>query len=156
MKILTEKETKFIEEYLSNGFKGREAYLVAYNTDNKNMASVESYKMLRNEKILAELDKQEGVFRQVAREVNLDKKQIIKKLRDIIFEKQLVLNKAGDLKEIDADAKSANAAIITLARLCGWFEPEKREVKLDSSSIDTKGLSSEELESLKLQLLKEL
>ena len=44
---LTEKMKRFAREYFANGGNGTEAYLTAYNTENRVTASRESHELLK-------------------------------------------------------------------------------------------------------------
>jgi hypothetical protein len=137
---LLPKETLFVQAYLTNGYNGRQAYMTAYETDNKNVASVEACKMLKKEKIKKALDNEEGGFKDLARQYGADKLSIVKKLVQHINSE---------------DEKTSISAINTLAKLTGDFAPEKKDIKIDDeySHIDIAKLDANELEDMKKALL---
>lgn len=144
MKNLSIRELQFVEEYLSNGFNGSRAYQVAYKTDNTDVAKAEAWALLRKPKIQDAIESSERSYRQLAREMEMDRRSILKVLIKIIK---------------DDDVKEKLTGINTLAKLCGDFAPEKREIHLDYESklnIDLTKLSGTELLELKNKILADL
>lgn len=52
---LNPRESLFCAEYVANGFNAVRAYMVAYKTENRNVAGVEGHKLLKKPKIQVEL-----------------------------------------------------------------------------------------------------
>lgn len=48
---LTDKERRFAEEYVANGYKAVQAYLVVYQTDNISTAKANSYQVLKRDRV---------------------------------------------------------------------------------------------------------
>lgn len=155
---LTPKEQIFVQEYVVNGFNGKRAYMKAYETDNENLASTEACKLLKKAKIQEALEVEEGGFRQIARQYNLDRKRIVEKLHDLIFGTTKYVDKQGNVHDIPHGDRAINTAIVTLARLTGDFSPEKKTIEIESglSDIDISKMSKEKLEEIKASLLSEL
>lgn len=146
---LTDKQSKFCEEYIKNGYNGTKAYQVAYETDNKQVAGTEAYKMLKNPRIQDELDNIESSFRIVGYKAGITKEKIMK----------ILFHMMSATKKGEPDYIAINNAITTYAKLTGDFtERKKIEVddKRDMGDIDPNALSPEERKELKEQLLKNL
>jgi len=158
-KTLTEKDLLFVHEYVSNGFNGTKAYQKAFeiDDDNKDSAYKGAYRLLKNPNIQEAIDQEEGSYRALAREMEMNRTEILKELKNIIWGKVKIPTKSGDILEVENDGKTKNAAINTLVKLTGDFQPEKKEVDFSTErKIDTKNLSEDEIKQLQATLLGEL
>lgn len=157
MARLNENQSRFCEEYVANGYNGTKAYVDAYGEDNKNTASVAASKMLRDIRIIDKIKEVEGDYRIVGQRLGIDKKLILKKLKDLLSAKKQVFLNGVCVGEADDNA-AANKAIETLIKLYGDFSPEKKEFKIEDSDseIDLDKLSEQEREELREKILKEL
>jgi len=145
MKNLTEKEIRFVEEYVLNGYVGSRAYALAYSTDNKNLAKAEAWSLLRKPHIQEAISASEKSCRQIAREMSLDRKSILYELKKII--------------KGDYTAKDRLAGINTFCKLTGGFSPDKSEVDIyfeKKEKIDTSNMSSEQIRELQNAIFAEL
>jgi hypothetical protein len=137
---LTIKELRFVEAYLESGFNGAAAYRKAYNTDNSNVAKAEAYKMLRKPKIIKAIDASEISYKQLARQLNLSRRDIVEELKNII---------RGNEK------KNTLIAINLLCRLLGDYGAEKIEINKYSfdTNADISKMTPEEREEYKRKIL---
>ncbi len=153
MKKLTEKNLVFCEEYVANGYNGSAAYAIAYNNDNTNTCSTEASKMLKQPLITERVKKIEGDYRILGYGMGIDKKLILKLLKEQF--QATKLTKFGKCK----DNIAINNAVTTWAKLTGEFAAEKKEIITpDGPSLekDPTKLSDEEREKLKQEIIKEL
>jgi hypothetical protein len=144
MKNLSIRELKFIEEYLSNGFSGAKSYKIAYGCKNSNVAKAEAWTLLKKPKIQSAIEASERSYRQMAREMQMGRKNILKELIKIIK---------------SDDPKDKLAGINTLGKLCGDFAPQKKEISFEYESSlnkDLTKLSDEELLILRDEILADL
>lgn len=159
---LDEKELKFVHEYVSNGFNGTKAYLAAFELDgedekDRRAAGTGAYRLLKKQPIQDLIDVEEGSYKALAREMEMDRKEILKEIKNIVWGERIVLDKKGEQVKIGEDGKTKIAAINTLIKLTGDFTPEKREVDFGSGKkIDTSNMSDEEIKELQDSLLNEL
>jgi phage terminase small subunit len=125
---LTEKKAVFVREYASNGFKQTEAYLTAYGTKKRTVASTESSKLMKDPDILTAIEIEIGSNKRLSWELGLDRKTIMKALKKIITgtKKETITDAEGNAveKEKEYDTKSVIAAITTLAKLTGDFKED--------------------------------
>lgn len=56
---LNEREKQFVENYIFNGRIGTKAYMMAYDNDNYNSSAVKANKLLKKDKIQAEIARRE-------------------------------------------------------------------------------------------------
>ena len=150
MAKLTEKMTRFAEEYVKNGYNGAGAYKTAYGQENTQICASEAYKLLRDQRIIDQVEKVEGGFRVLGQLAGIDKKAIVKVLADM-----LVATKDGD----KPDYTARKDAITLFSKLTGDFK-EKKELEVstkeDLSDIDPTKLSAEEKDQLEKDILSEL
>ena len=161
-KALTEQDLRFDHEYVSNGFKGTQAYLAAFGLDSENekdkrTAGSGAYRLLKKPQIQDAIDNEEGSYKALAREMDMSRKDVLNELKDVIWGQTKVVTKKGDVIEIENDGKTKVAAINTLIKLTGDFTPERREVDFSSAKkIDTSNMSDEAIKELQDSLLNEL
>lgn len=158
-KTITEKDLLFVHEYIRNGFNGTQAYMVAFELaeEQRESAAKGAYRLLKNPFIQEAIDQEEGSYRALAREMAMNRKEILEELQRIIWGKSTVLTKAGMPIEIENDGKTKVNAINTLVKLTGDFSPEKKEIDFSTErKIDTKNLSEDEIKALQATLLGEL
>ena len=138
---LTIKELRFVEEYVGNSFNGSKSYQIAYQTDNKDISKAEAWKMLQKQKIQDAIMLTEKSYKQLAREMRLDRRRVLTVLREII---------KGD------NAKDKLAGINILCKLTGDFSPQRQEIQVEYESsldIDLSKLSADELKELQDSIL---
>ena len=150
---ISEKMAKFAEEYVKNGYNGAKAYGTAYSQDNKQVCASEAYKLLRDQRILEEIENVEGSFRIIGQAAGVDKKTIVGVLSEM-----LTANKMGKFGP-EPDYTARKDAVTLFAKLTGDFKDKKEleiSTKKDLSDIDPSSLSKEELLRLEKELLAEL
>jgi hypothetical protein len=154
---LSEQELVFVHEYVRNGFNGSASYKVAYQEEDQAKASHGAYRLLKKPLIQDAIEQEEGSYKALARELEMDRKAILQELKDIIWAEHNFVTKKGDVVAIQNDGKTKNAAIVTLCKLIGDFSPEKKEVEFTTEKvIDTKNMTKEDIELLQAALLKEM
>jgi len=110
--------------------------------------------MLKDPRIVARLEELEGDYKSLGRQMGVDKKRIIEKIKV-----GLEATKISREGESSPDYIAINNAVNTWAKLTGDFSPEKKEVKFkDEGGLqgDPKKMTKEELLEAKEQILKEL
>lgn len=150
---LTSKQSSFCEQYIANGYNGTEAYAIAYETDNRNMASVEATRLLKQKDILDRINEIEGEYRIVGHKLEINKKFIMERILDMMSATKIIYHQGTRIDEVP-DNVAINNAIGTYAKLVGDFT-EKKEVKFDRkdlSGIDVTKLSEEEKEELRKEI----
>ena len=125
MKIPNEKEVKFCEEYVKNGYKPMRAYLAAFDTENKQTASSEAYKKLRQEHIQNCIEAIEMNFKTLGQMGGLDKNTIVKLLAEMANATKVV----GGKEVPDWAAREKGIALFT--KLAGEF--------VERHSLDVRG-----------------
>lgn len=158
-KQLNENQKRFCEEYILNGFNGTKAYKVAYNQENASSAAVSAHDLLNKDNVIDYLSVLEGDYRIIGQGVGINKKVIMKTLRDQLqAKKKVFFNDGKDEKEVD-DNTAVNNAINTYLKLTGDFAPEKKSVEFNDSGLsatDLAKLTPEEKEKKKQEIINEL
>jgi phage terminase small subunit len=158
MHKLTEKQSKFCEEYVKNGYNGSAAYRVAYDQNNKLVCGSESHRLLKNPKIQEEINNVELTFGMIGKMAGLDKKAIVEILKKMMVATKIVYDKGNRIDEVP-DWTAINNAITTFSRLSGEFTERKKIIIEDNSEIgdvDPTKLTEEEREELREKILKDL
>jgi hypothetical protein len=157
MSKLTDKQLKFCEEYVANGYKGGEAYGIAFENDNKNASRVGAYTLLRDFKIVEKIKEIEGNYKILGMEMGIDRKGILTKIKEMLNATKKTYHQGVLLEEV-LDSNAVNNAIVTWAKLTGEFEAEKKQITLESEGLDKdpSKMTDEEREQVKTEILKEL
>ena len=146
--------TRFAEEYVKNGYNGAKAYKTAYNQDNTQICASEAYKMLRDPRIIDQIEQVEGSFRVLGQMAGIDKTTIIKVLVDMLGATKI--EKDGNTV---ADHGARKDAITLFSKLTGDFK-ERKELEIkkteDLSDIDPTKLDNQELDQLEKDILSDL
>jgi len=153
MTKLTEKMTNFAEEYVKNGYNGAKAYKIAYKQDNKSVCASEAYKMLRDPRIIEQIDQVEGSFRVIGQTEGIDKRVIVKSLAKMIK----ATKKEKDGTDVP-DYTAHKDAITLFSKLTGDFK-ERKELEIkrdDTSDVDPTKLSDEDRDKLEKDILSDL
>ena len=162
---LKNKESLFVKELIDNDFNATEAYCRAWKTDNRKVGSVEGCKLLKKDKILVAIEVDIGSNKRISWEEGLNRRQVMKALREIILGEVPLLDKNGKpvkdengkIVKIGHSDKSIISAINTLAKLIGDFAPDDKTITLkDETGEDLSKLSEEELKERKVKILNEL
>lgn len=143
---LTIKQANFVSEYLNNDYNASKAYQTAFKTSNKDMAKVEAYRLLKEQKIIDKIQEIDTPYRTLARENGLDKASIVLKIKSIIE---------------NGNAREQLAAIMNISRLCGYLNNKKKafeynELEEPEPRIDLSSLTEEQRIIERRRLLKEL
>jgi len=156
MKKLNEKHIAFAEEYVRNGFKGSGAYQMVYKVK-ADVAKVNAHRLLSSFLIQDYISSIEGSYKIIGHGLGMDKKFVLKRLKELMVSKKKVYFKGDEIGEME-DTTAANSAIITFLKTTGDLAPEKIEVTSlgDEKSIDPKKLTPKERIALKKELIKEL
>ncbi|MDP1728957.1 MAG: terminase small subunit [archaeon] len=160
MRELNERQTKFCEEYVANGFNGTQAYKLAYEEDGKipgdNVAAVEAHRMLRDGRFVDKIKDIEGNYRIAGHKAGINKQAIMNALARMLDATKTIYYTGNVIGE-ENDFIAVNNAITTYAKLTGDFAPEKKDVKIEESgNIDITKLTVEEREAYKTKILAEL
>lgn len=138
----------FAEEYVKNGYNGSKAYKVAYGQEDRKICASEAYKLLRDPRILDEIENVEGSFRVIGQAAGIDKKTIVKSLAEMITA----------TKDGRPDHSARKDGITLFAKLTGDFKERKEiEIKSDNETdIDPTKITDEERKKLEKDLIDEL
>ncbi len=156
MTDLTQKQIDFCEIYIKNGFNGKDAYQLAYDTDNANLAAVEAHKLLKNEKIKEYLEQAEGGYREIMRAQKIGRTQLVKKLWDLTEYRKIKTDKEGNIIGEEWDTASANKALDTLIKLMGDYAPKQIEEIKKAKTKELADKKMNELEEIKVRILNEI
>lgn len=144
----------FAEEYVKCGYNGTKAYQIAYGQENKQVCASEAYKLLRDNRIVKEIEQVEGSFRVLGQLAGIDKKAVVQVLLEMMSANKTL----KDGTEVP-DYTARKDAVTLFAKLTGDFT-EKKEIEIsnkqDLSSIDPTSLSDEDKKKLEKDLLDEL
>jgi len=151
---MTNKMKAFAEEYVKCGYNGTKAYQIAYGQENKQVCASEAYKLLRDNRIVKEIEQVEGSFRVLGQLAGIDKKAVVQVLLEMMSANKTL----KDGTEVP-DYTARKDAVTLFAKLTGDFT-EKKEIEIsnkqDLSSIDPTSLSDEDKKKLEKDLLDEL
>lgn len=114
---INKKQQDFILEYIANGFNAQQAYLSAYPTATLQSARTNAYRLLGNEEIKAEIEKQVKLMFE-AKYIRAER--VIMEISDIAFAPK------GDE---DYVALVKLKALETLAKHMGLLDKKEEEVK---------------------------
>ena len=170
MKQLNDKQIKFCEEYVANGYNGSEAYRNSFNTDNLDTCRVNACKLLRLPKITAKVREIQGNYHILGMQMGIDRKLVIRRIKEMMdmrkttmveksemVEGKLVKNK--EVVDLGMDCIAVNNAIVTWAKLTGEFEAEKKQVSFsetDGMEKDPSKMTEAEREEAKQKILSEI
>lgn len=144
---------KFAEEYVKTGYNGQLAYQRAYEQANKATCSSESWKLLKDKRIIEAIESIEGDFRIIGQSAGIDKATIVRVLADM-------MNATKQVGGKDVPDYTARKDAITLfSKLTGDFK-EKKELEISKKEEllekDVTKMSSEERAEYEKELLSEL
>ncbi len=152
--MINEKQQAFCEAYVSNGWNGTEAYVTAFKVGKKS-AQPSAVKLLSKDYIQDYISSIEGAYKSVAKQYNMDKKFVLKKIKQLMDAKKPIYFKGEVCGETD-DFSAQNTAVTTFLKMTGELSPEKMEVVTTEKATDYSKLSEEEQEKLKAEILKTL
>ena len=158
MPKINEKQLKFCEAYVANGYKRKEAYQTAYEQEDGDSANSSAYDLLRQPKIIEKIKEIEGNYKIISMEQGIDKKKIIQKIDDMLNATKKIF-KDGELIDESPDHSAVNNGVNTWAKLTGEFEAEKKAIVFSEESEiekDPSKMTDDELKERKDKILKEL
>jgi len=121
-KRLTEKQTKFTDEFIKNGQNGTQAVLKAYDTDDEQSAASLAYKNLNNPKIAEAIKNalsKKGITTEKIAEIISDGLEATKSVTD---------QKAGTINDSDIpDHLVRHKFLSTVIEITGAKAPTKHE-----------------------------
>lgn len=97
---LTNKQQKFCEELVCNGYNQTQAYLAAYDTQNVEVARVQGHRLLKNKKVIDYVKRlQEEQFKRAC----ITPERVAMKLAEIAFAEKgdKYYNSSAQLKALD-------------------------------------------------------
>lgn len=146
MKNLTDKEKRFVEEYVSNGYNAAKAFRSVFGPSSLEVSKVQGWKLINRKPHIQEaINASEKSSRQISRELNLDRKSILLELKKII--------------KGDYSARERLAGIHLLLKITGAYSPNKTELDInfsDKKKIDTTGMTFEEIQQLEYKIASEI
>ena len=153
MKKLTEKQSAFCSEYVTNGYNGAKAYKDAYGQENNNVCKSKAYKMLRMAIIQEGIKNVELDYRITGHGLKINKVTILRVVKESL--KAVRTNKEGGAED---DHAIRLKGVETYAKLVGDFSAEKRDVSFvdDTEGSDIKKMDKKEREAYKAKILAEL
>lgn len=114
---LTPIQQRFCEEYVKHGGNGEAAYCVAADNPNKGTAKTAAHKLLRNPRIIAEIDRLKGIARETAsRELKFTYNNCLEEVLEIA-------------RDRNQPASPRITAYKLAASMCGYLAPQKVEVE---------------------------
>ena len=121
---MNEKHKQFADEYLTNGFNGRKAYLAVYKSiKSEAAADVNASKLLSNTKVKEYIAQKQAV---TAKKFDITRDYITQEYLELIESaKKEGLDGQGSLKDRTNWAK----ALAQLSKLLGLDAPEKQEIE---------------------------
>jgi len=157
MANINEQQLKFCEEYVANGYKPMEAYMKAYEVEDKNSASACACALLRKQKIIDMVKEVEGNYKIISMQQGVDKRMIIEKIKEMLNATKRIF-KDGEIIDETLDYAAINNGINTWAKLTGEFEAEKKAITFEDSGIakDPSKMTTEEIKEEKEKILKAL
>lgn len=157
-KKLNDKQISFCEEYIRTGGNGSASYRFAYPDSDEKNSRINACVLLKNPLVQDKLDEIEGSYKTLAFENGVDKKTIVKVIKEMLSANKTIISKTGE--SIDSpDWTARNNAIITLGKFTGDLTERKKieyEEKESLSDIDPEKLTEEERKELERKLLEEL
>jgi len=117
---LTLKQESFCQEYIKSG-NASEAYRIAYpsslNWKDKSVNEKSSFELSKNVKIMSRVKE---LQEQQEKKHDITKDKIVNRLKEIIFEQELI---GADKLDLNA----MNKAIDTINKMQGYYAPTKEE-----------------------------
>lgn len=147
MKKLSEKATKFCECYIKNWYNARDAYKEAYWQTDWIKASVWAYQLLKDPRVVNEIDEQMWTFKTLGYKTGMTKDSIVKMLALMMHAER----KSKNWTEPDWTARFN--AIMGFTKLTGDLTEKKKievnvpeeveDVKKDLAKLEWKELLAE-------------
>lgn len=149
---------RFCEEYVKDR-NGSKAYELAYGQKNKNICAVEASKMLKDRRILDEIDRQELAFNIEGHKAGITRESIMKIIARMLYATKRVYNRNGEIIDEVPDSTAINNAIITYSKLTGEMADKKKiefEDKTEHGDKDIETMTEEERKAYKEKLMRDL
>jgi phage terminase small subunit len=138
---MNNRHQQFIDEYLSNGMNGTQAYKKVYPSVQDNSARINANKLLTRTDVAEEVKKRQ--------EATANKLEIT---REFIVQEYLELINSAKNDELGPDRNNWNKSLQQLSKLLGLNEPEKQDITFDGTLDITKlfGFEDEDDENQQL------
>lgn len=140
MEKISERHKMFVEEYLSNGLNGTQAYLTVYkNVKNVKTAEAAASRLLSNDKVKALLEERQA---KTIKKLEITREDILRRLnsRSLLMEEIQILASKETLTEAEEErlqrlsfvikASDANKSDEMIAKMLGFNEPDKLDVNV--------------------------
>jgi phage terminase small subunit len=132
---LSARHRRFIDEYLVDHNATRAARAAGYSPAS---AHVTGCRLLRNANVAAAIQARQA---EVERRLELDRQKVIERLQEAI-----------EIARIKADPAAMIRGWVEIARMCGYYAPERTQVEINTSSaalgVRIRELGDEELLAL--------
>ena len=131
-KFLSDKRSRFVEEYLRDQNGTQAAIRAGYAPGSAYSAA---HRLLKNDEIRAAVAERQGA---IARDLELDRQKVVAQIMEAI-----------EVARLQADASAMIAGWREIAKMLGYYEPERRKIDVFVSSkrmVDQfEAMSDEEL-----------
>jgi len=154
---LTEKQRKFCEVYISNGYKKTVAYQEVFGTEKK-VSDITNRVIILMKKpaVVAEIERIEGEYRALGHEIGIDKRYVLNKIKEQIEAKKPIIRGGVLIGEVPDNA-AINKALELLLKVLGDFSPEKKDLLIDTPArVDIADMTPAQREEYKKKLLREI
>ena len=115
--FLSDKRSRFVEEYLRDQNGTQAAIRAGYAPGSAYSAA---HRLLKNDEIRAALAERQGA---IARDLELDRQKVVAQLMEAI-----------EVARLQADPQAMIAGWREIAKMLGYYEPERRRVEVSVSS----------------------
>ena len=126
---MNNRHIAFIDEYLSNGMNGTQAYKKVYPSVQDNTARINANKLLTRADISEEVKKRQEA---TAAKLEITREYIVKEYLELIESAKQTSEDFGP------DRTNWNKSLSQLSKLLGLDEPEKKDITFDGTLDITK------------------
>lgn len=163
MKKLSEKALAFCQEYIKNGCKGTDAYVLVYWREDRLSAAVSAHELLKDQRVKDEIASIEWDFRNIGIWIGLDKKAMVDVLAGMVKAERVVArlkDEKGNITEVKApDWKTRYDGVMGFAKLTGDLT-EKKKIEIDVPEeewdIDLSKLKWEDLKEARKKIIENM
>lgn len=135
MKKLSEKALAFCQEYVKNGCKGTDAYVLVYWQEDRKIAAQGAYDLLKDQRVKDEMSSIEWDFRTIGIRVGLNKKAMVDVLNGMVKAERVVARIKNEDKTItevkEPDWKTRYDGVMGFAKLTGDLT-EKKKIEIET------------------------
>lgn len=164
MKKLSEKALNFCQEYMKNGCRWTDAYVLAYWQKDRKIAAQGAYDLLKDQRVKDEVASIEWDFRNIGIRVGLDKKAMVGVLAGMVKSEKVTMrikNADWTVTEVkEPDWKTRYDGVMGFAKLTGDLT-EKKKIELDipeewDGDIDLSKLKGEDLAAARKKIIENM